>query len=446
MRQYKLLLALAMLTVGLVLTFRSCHPRQIEALVELEENLYQLNDTLQNSYSDHPQLVRMERYVRNWMARYRLRGASLSVMRGERLIYSKGLGWANEEDSIPAEAGHIFRIASASKLITAIGILKLCDEGRITTQDKVFGTKGILSDSLFSHFRDKRAANITIHHLLTHTSGFSRRQGDLMFRSADLLRWTGKDTTMTVDEVIAYQLNQRLRCNPGGSAQYSNVGYLVLSRIIEEVSGMSYEKYIQEHVLHPAGVYDMHLAKNFYHERRANEVKYYGHDPGELIEAYDGSGEMRPREYGGNNTEGLQGAGAWVCSSAELLRLMAAVDGRNEVPDILSEKSILELKKSRLKHELPYGWAKLRSNAGVYSRTGTMSGTAAFAQLNTNPDGLSFVLILNTSHYRGASFTNRLGYTVLNAFTRVKEWPEGIDLFQAVPSAEEPQTDSLAIH
>ena len=88
-----------MLTVGLVLTFRSCHPRQIEALVELEENLYRLNDTLRNSYSDHPQLVRMERYVRNWMARYRLRGASLSVMRGEKLIYSKGLGWAKSSAS-----------------------------------------------------------------------------------------------------------------------------------------------------------------------------------------------------------------------------------------------------------------------------------------------------------------------------------------------------------
>lgn len=443
MRQYKLLIALLLLVIGLTLTLRSCRSRVVAAVDESEELLYRLNDTLRNCYSDHPQTERMERQIRNWMARYRLRGATLSIMRNEQLIYSKGFGWAIEEDTVAVEAGHIFRIASASKLITAIGILKLCDEGRITTNDKVFGTHGILCDSIFLNYRDKRVPNITIHHLLTHTSGFSRSMGDPMFRSADLLKWTESDTTMTTDEVIAYQLRLRLRCNPGGASQYSNVGYLVLSRIIEEVSGMTYEKYIQEHVLRPAGIYDMHIAKNFYDERRPNEVKYYGHDPGELIEAYDGSGEMRPREYGGNNTEGLQGAGAWVCSSAELLRLMASVDGRDGVPDILSDESIKELQKSRAKHELPYGWAKLRGKAGIFSRTGTMSGTAAFAQLNTRPDGLSFVLITNTSHYRGASFTNRLGTTITNAMARVKEWPTDIDLFQAVPVAEPPVIDSI---
>lgn len=432
MKRYKLFVVLTMLVTGLVLVFRSCHPkRALPPGVPRAAIGYRLNDSLCNACSDFADAARMERAIRSWMARNNIRGATLAVMRDERLLYCKGFGWADAEAQRPVEAGDIFRIASASKLITAIGIMKLCEEGRLSTEDRVFGPDGILGEELFPDIKDKRATRITVHHLLTHTAGFSRRLGDPMFRSADVLRWTGRSKRLSADDVIAFQLGQRLRDAPGGSAQYSNVGYLILSRIIERVSGMSYETYIRKHVLYPAGCYDMRIARNYYDERHPREVKYYGHDPGETIASYDGSGAMRPREYGGNDITGLQGAGAWVCSSAELMRLVASIDGRSRVPDILSARSISEMKRIRRKGDFGYGWARCQAGSGHLVRTGTMSGTCAY--IDYRPDGLSFVLITNTSNYRGASFTNGIGRTIRDALAKVTAWPADRDLFKEVP-------------
>ncbi len=432
MHRYKLLIVLLLMIAGLTLTIRSCQPAaNRHILTEEEEIRYRLNDSIRNAFCDFKETERMERYLKNWMARYNIRGAQLAIMDNERLIYAKGFGWADQQDSVLLEAGDILRIASASKLITAIGVMKLCEEGKLTTESPVFGPQGILNDSIFLQYKDKRVPKITVHHLLNHTSGFSRRMGDPMFRSADLIRWTGSNRKLTEDEVIAFQLGLRLRDNPGGSAQYSNVGYLVLSRVIEEASGMTYEDYIRKHVLEPAGCYDMQIARNFHHEKHRRETTYYGHAPEDLIESYDGSGLMRPREYGGHNIEGLQGAGAWVCSAAELLRLVASIDGLPGVPDILSKESIQKMTTPNRKGDFPYGGARIQAKGAGLTRTGTMSGTSAY--IKSRPGGVSYVLITNTSSYRGASFTNRIGQTIDNALTRVKEWPETVDLFNETP-------------
>lgn len=431
MHRYKLFIVLGMFIAGITLAIHSCQPRRLHAShIEQTEPIYRLNDSICNAHSTHPETERLDRYLRNWMARYNIRGAQLALMEEEKLIYAKGYGWADKEDSIALEAGDILRIASASKLITAIAIMKLAEEGKLTTSQTVFGPEGILNDSIFSHYKDKRVTKITVRHLLNHTSGFSRRMGDPMFRSADLIRWTGSNRKLTEDEVIAFQLGLRLRDNPGGSAQYSNVGYLVLSRVIEKASGMTYEDYTRKHVLEPAGCYDMQIARNFKHEKHHREVTYYGHAPEDLIESYDGSGILRAREYGGHNIEGLQGAGAWVCSAAELLRLVASIDGKPGIPDILSQASIDEMTTLLRKGDFPYGWARMQGKSGL-SRTGTMSGTSAY--IKYRPGGISYVLITNTSNYRGATFTNRLGQVVENALRRVKEWPEVVDLFNEVP-------------
>ena len=429
LNRYRPWLILTMFVVGVLLVVGSCRER-VELIEEEEALRYSLNDTLRNCYSDHPATQRMERSIRTWMARNNIRGASLAIMRDERLIYCKGFGWADKEIEREAEAGDIYRIASASKLITAIGIMKLVDEGKLSVDDTVFGEEGILNE--FTEYRDKRVPKITVHHLLNHTSGFSRSTGDPMFRSVDVMRWMGLHSTLSSDDVIRYQLGLKLRDKPGGSGQYSNVGYMVLSKIIERVSGMSYEEYLQTHVLRPAGCYDMHIARNYYEERFAHEVKYYGHDPGEVIESYDGTGAMRPREYGGNNITGLQGAGAWVASSAELMRLVASIDGKPGVPDILSEASIRQMRHIDRKGESYYGWALREGSKWI--RTGTMSGTCAY--ISSQNQGLSFVLLTNTSSYRGATFTKRIGRTIENAFVRVKEWPIEHDLFVAVPQSD----------
>lgn len=404
----------------------------------IEDDGYHLNDTLSNAMSDFPAAEDMERYIKRWMARNNIRGASLAIMRDEKLIYCKGLGWADQELERQAEAGDIYRMASASKLITAVGIMKLCERGLLTLDDKVFGEEGILKQ--FTEYKDKRVADITVRQLLNHTSGFSRARGDLAFRVTDVMEWTESYTTPSSDDLIAYQLSLRLRCAPGGAAQYSNMGYIVLSRVIEQVSGMGYEEYLQKAVLRPAGCYDMHLAYNYYEQRHPGEVKYYGHDD-ERIESYDGSGMLRPREYGGNDIRGLQGAGAWVASAAELMRLVASIDGKDGVADILSKESVSEMK---CINGRTLGWADYVAGNDALVRTGTMSGTCAYIYLRNK--GLSFVFLTNTSHYRGATFTTSMGRMVRDAMARVKEWPLDVDLFVQTTALLDSPEESLEHH
>lgn len=425
-------LVVAIILVGFVIFIqRSCSTQKVVAVIE-EDHGYRLNDSLSNADSDLPTMQKMEKHIERWMARNNIRGASLAVMRNEKLIYCKGFGWADKEQEKAAEVGDIYRIASASKLITAVGIMKLCDEGKLTLDSQVFGAEGILNQ--FTEIRDKRAKKITVRHLLNHTAGFSRRMGDPMFRIADVIEWEELTTTPTADQLIAFQLGMKLRDNPGGAAQYSNIGYLVLSRIIEKVSGMSYEEYLQSHVLWPAGCYDMHIARNYYKDRYPSEVKYYGHDPNDRIKSYDGTGAMRPREYGGNDITGLQGAGAWVSSAVEMMRLVASIDGNANVPDILSKESVAEMRNITRKGDYALGWARYNAKNGSLVRTGTMSGTCAY--IDYRESGISYVFLTNTSHYRGASFTNSIGQMIRDAMNRVNEWPQDRDLFVAVPKTE----------
>lgn len=419
---------------GVIFLHRILTQSVVEPIVEEQEQGYHLNDSLSNADSDLETMEKMERYINRWMNRYNIKGASLAVMRNEQLIYCKGFGWADKELEREAEVGDIYRIASASKLITAIGIMKLCEQGRLGLDDKVFGAEGILNQ--FTEFRDKRAANITVRQLLNHTSGFSRSRGDVMFRIADVMEWENMVTTPTADELIAFQLSLRLRCNPGAAPQYSNIGYLVLSRVIEQASGQSYEQYLQENVLWPAGCYDMHIARNYYEERYPGEVKYYGHDD-ECIRSYDGSGALRPREYGGNDIRGLQGAGAWVASSVELMRLVASVDGKPGVPDIISQKSVAEMK---CLGGRTLGWADYVQGSGSLIRTGTMSGTCAYIDLRES--GISYVFLTNTSHYRGATFTSSIGRMIRDAMTRVQDWPTERDLFVSAPEPDDNNADT----
>ena len=96
--------------------------------------------------------------------------------------------FADEEENVPMDVMHVFRIASISKLITAVAIMKLQEEGKLTLQDRVFGPEGILNDTIFSDIKDPRTTKITVENLLRHQGGFSIAYGDPMFCPVEIAR------------------------------------------------------------------------------------------------------------------------------------------------------------------------------------------------------------------------------------------------------------------
>lgn len=389
------------------------------------DSLLPANQVITNEDSDLKITQRFDRIIRKFMDKWEIKGASFALMKNDRLIYSKGYGYADKEAEIPMDVMHVFRIASISKLITAVAIMKLQEEGRLHLQDSVFGPAGILNDSVFLTIRDPRTRKITVEHLLRHQAGYSISYGDPMFCPVDIARKMNVPPPADLTTMIRFVLSRRLSYTPGTSTAYSNISYGILSKVIEKVANQSYESYIKRHILLPAGCFDMHLGKNLYQDKLPNEVKYYEVANAGLIQACDGSGELVPRSNGGNNIEELYGAGGWVASPAELLRFLAVIDGNPTIPDILAPASI-DYMTRHVGNGLPIGWIET-SATGEWLRTGTLAGTSAL--LKQQRDGFAWVFLTNTSSWKGSRFPQYINATISRAMTTVNEWPDR-DLFE----------------
>ena len=365
-----------------------------------------INAVLTNEMSDIPELAGLDRDIRNFMQRWWVKGLQLSVMRHDSLLYSKGYGWADKEKEVRMGPGNILRVASVSKLITAAGIMKLCEQGRLSLDDKVFGPGGILDDDEFNAaIKDKNYYRISVEDLLRHEAGLSIRRGDPMFTTRDLMNIYHLKKAPDSREVVKLAVLRRLAYAPGTSWEYSNFGYLLLSLVIEKVGGAPYEKWMKENILSPAGCTDMHLAHNYYKEKYPNEVRYYMQDNDPPVPEFNNSGDSVARCYGGNNIRGLLGAGAWVASTAELARFVASIDGRKEIPDILSRHSVRQMTAFSDNHKFSLGWNSTDPELG-WQRTGSLSGTSAFIMYY--PDGECWVLVTNTHAWKGPKFSRNL--------------------------------------
>ena len=164
----------------------------------------------------------------------------------------------------------------------------------------------------------------------------------------------------------------------------------------------------------------MHLGHNVYEDRFPNEVRYYEGTDATPIQACNGADTLVPRSNGGNNIEEFYGAGGWVASPTELLLFLAAIDGDDSQPDILSKESVA-LMTEKVENAMPLGWMSTTSG-GDWERSGSMAGTSAM--LKRQKDGFSWAFTTNTSNWTGPRFPHKIDNIVAQAMDRVKEWPE----------------------
>lgn len=360
------------------------------------------SDTISNKASVFIDADAMDRDVERFMSRWNIKGMSIAVSRNDSLLYAKGFGYSDLEARRPMEAHSIMRIASASKLITAAAVMKLVEQGKLNLHSPVFGPEGILNDrDITESIKDPRIRDITVEHLLRHEGGFTLRAGDPMFNTAEIIKAKHLAKAPDNHELIRIVVGRRLGFMPGSGRRYSNFGYMVLSKVIEKVSGLSYWDYVKKDLLEPAGCTAFQPATNYYEERHPNEVKYYAPDD-ELIEEYNGSGKMVTRCYGGANFNGLMGAGGWVTSAADLNRFVASIDGLPGLKDVLRSGSIKAMTSADEDVKSCFGWTSVDSK-GKWMRSGTLA--SAHALIIKFPDNECWVVTTNTGVWTGFHFT-----------------------------------------
>ena len=187
-------------------------------------------------------------------------GAVLVADRGE-VIYQEAFGLANREWNIPNATDTKFRLASVSKQFCSMLIMQLVQEGIVKLDDTI-------TDYL-PYYRKDTGDRITIHHLLSHQSGIKDFTASFEYRGTISRMSYGKD------EFIQLHCSGDLSNEPGTIYSYCNAGYCILGRVIEKVTGKTYEQNLQARIFDPLGMKSSGFDRNRYViERRASGYTY----------------------------------------------------------------------------------------------------------------------------------------------------------------------------
>ena len=375
---------------------------------------------LTNSYSSSSEFDDCLPVVNSFMKKWNVQGAAVAIARQGKLVYARGFGYADTAAGIETQPYSKFRVASISKLVTAVAVMKLMEEGKLSLDDKVFGPDGILNDSCYCYPRDKRVFNISVAHLLSHEGGWSQRYGDQMFMPHVIAREMKCSLPVDTRTIVRFALSKRLHFTPGTGRSYSNLGYSILGLVIEKISGMPYEEYCTTAIFEPLGIYDIVPGKNLPEEKAPFEVTYYEPAGMPLRPSVYGTGELVPVRYGGNDVEALGAAGYWLATAPDLMKLVLAVDGFDYNDDILTESSI-ELMTDVNNNISPLGWKTTLEN-GTWIRTGSFAGTTAM--IKRQPDGLTWIVLLNSSAWNGPGIHTYINRMMASMVSQISDWPE----------------------
>ncbi len=430
------------LLIILLVSIVSYNPGAIERSSNTADKIVPGIARLSNVYSSGKEYAPVERTIRYFMHKWSITGASVAISMDGKLVYARGFGYSDTTSGEEIQPYHKFRIASISKLITAVAVMKLAEEGKLRLNDRVFGPGAILDDPYFSNPRDKRVYGITVAHLLSHRGGWTQRWGDHMFMPLVVADYMGMKPPVDTRTIVRFALDKRLHYTPGKGRAYSNLGYSILGLVIEEVAGMTYEEYCRSAILEPLGIYDMILGHNLQSLKAPLEVTYNSPADVPPKPSIYGTGELVSPVYGGNDIEALGGAGAWLGTAPDLLRFLLAVDGLDTQEDILSPESI-EIMTDRSNGLAPIGWKATIAN-GTWWRTGSFPGSAAM--MKRQPDGTAWVVLFNSSTWNGPeihSYVNRMMYRVISRLKITGEYdlfdyslpvPLNTDITASIPS------------
>ncbi|WP_162910770.1 serine hydrolase domain-containing protein [Hymenobacter oligotrophus] len=407
--------------------------------------LWSLAAVAQTGVSE-PELAQCDAAVQRFLQRWKIPGATVAISRQGKLVYSRGFGHANLERTELMQPSHLLRVASVSKPVTAVAIMKLVEDGQVQLTRKAFGPEGYLNMPYYTGvIEDKRIYDITVQQLLEHTAGWNRNAGVDGFSSSDPIDFplhvaAAMQVPNPVPDstLVRYLLSKGLNFTPGSRFAYSNIGYIVLGKIIERVTGQPYEAWVRRHVLEPTGVSEAHLGHNLLADKLEREAEYFSKD---LKESCYGTGKRVPYPYGGWNLEAMNAHGGWLFSARDLVRLVLAIDGLPTRPDLLLPATLDTMTTS---HEPNRRYAKgwlVNKDRTTWWHTGSLDGTASCVVRTAS--GYTWAILLN-----GRSTTNRfwndleeLGWECING---TATWPIH-DLFPPERNARNLRVASLCV-
>jgi N-acyl-D-amino-acid deacylase len=388
----------------------------------------------------------LDTWMQSFMEEHKIPGGAAAIVRDGKLVYARGFGCSDRDAKEPVQPESLFRIASVSKPITAVAILRLAEQGKLKLADKVLDH--LQYDPHFEEGGkfDERWRQVTIAHCLAHTGGWDRDKSyDPMFQAVRMARSLKIELPVLPEHIIRYQLGQPLDFDPGERYAYSNFGYSLLGRIIERVSGQPYEKFVQNELFKPLGITRARMGGSLANERADGEVRYYTVSSGQGTAVVGpGAGEAKvPIGYGTWRQETLDSHGGWIASAPDLARFAAACDlvdnGQRTRGALLKPETIALMlqphaavlstdDKAKIVGHYGYGWTvKDESDAagksGIVARHGGALACTA-ASLMHFPDGTNVAVLFNLGQFPDGRFLGRhMEGPITKLIRDVKSWP-----------------------
>ena len=271
-----------------------------------------------------------------------------------KVIYKKAFGKADYERDIPNTDSTRYLIASLSKPLTAILILKLVEQGKLRFEDPV---------NKFFEMGDRPAGYVTIHQLLTHTSGIQE--------------FISKEEDQPLEAMIK---NMQLQSAPGAEFSYLNSGYVLLKAIAETVTGRSYKEMIGTFIVEPAGM-------------QLSGVADSPEMPG-LAKGYEDATQARVEEID-YPLKNVEGAGSLYATVEDLYRLDRILYTDSILSTAMREQMLMQ----HVREKFSYGWY-VRERSGlwdVYWHKGNLPGFTSFISRRIKKDQL-IVLLSNAGN------------------------------------------------
>ena len=340
----------------------------------------------------------------------------------------------------------LFRIASLSKPVTAVAILQLVEQRRLSLDDRIVDVLKLKPE------RDQqRHRQVTIRQLLQHTGGWDRGVSfDPMFQPVRIATALDTKSPAGPGEVIRFMQRWPLDFDPGSRYAYSNYGYCLLGRVVEKLTGQPYGSSVQQSVLKPLGITRMRIGETRPGGRARGEVVYHvaGERAGLSVFA-ENLGEPVPRAYGAWHLEAMDSHGGWIASSVDMVRFASAFDA-NPKSRLLKAATVAEMfarppapvgrdeKGDELDVYYGLGWSvRVRPGNGGQNQwhTGSLDGTSTL--LVRRHDGINWAVLFNSRQQcAGKNPAVTIDPLVHQAVNAVKEWP-GQDLFSKFLPVEE---------
>jgi CubicO group peptidase (beta-lactamase class C family) len=314
----------------------------------------------------------VDKAVTDAMDRVGATAAAAAVFADGRLVYARGFGWRDEGRTVPTEPDDLFRIASVSKVVTAVVVEDLVRAGALSLDEKVFPYLGLMPKAAGREGGEKtvdgtapaatkpaatepaptgpaptgpaatrpaatqptatrpatgpagadaaaadpRLADVTVRHLLAHQGGWDREAaGDPMFRLGRVASALRLTSPVGPDHLVRYMATQPLQFRPGERSVYSNFGYCVLGRVVEKAAGRTFDAVLRQRIRDPLKIAGIRVGRDPPEPRDPHEV-------------------WSPVPAGGYSLDVLDACGGLVASAPALGQLAQAywIDGEPRRP------------------------------------------------------------------------------------------------------------------